>query len=529
MSSDATTSDAAAAAVLPQDDDALSTDNSILINNDDTADIDQANQSEGFPSSAGSLTTPKVDILEETDLSNLSRRITVVTTAALPWRTGTSLNPLMRALYLTKGRPKHHVALLVPWLKDASERETLYGETFNDQNEQEEWIRNYCRTRASATEEEPNLKIMFWNGAYKQGLGSIFPTEDICSLIPAQEADIAILEEPEHLNWWRVPASDKSYKDDISVLGWAHKFKHVVGILHTNYEAYIRQYGWGTSMVTAPALNALSTLVVKAYCHRVIRLSATLPCLDERLEVTSNVHGVRPEFLEATPPNSDEKVSEVYFVGKLIWAKGFDKLLDIQERYKKKNGAYFALDVYGSGEDAEGIKRAFYGRLGTSSFSESGDKQTKEDKTANDVFGKTDSLRVQLCSSDSVDDGPVESEDGPKPFDIIGDLSATTLNTGTETAGAAFRIIESLMENGIQAFGDAKDSASFAIGPAVARFKWRSEAVPARFLGVVDHANLRDFPQQKVFLNMSTTEVLCTTSAEALAMGKFVILPKHRK
>jgi len=46
-------------------------------------------------------------------------------------------------------------------------------------------------------------------------------------------------------------------------------------------------------------------------------------------------------------------------------------------------------------------------------------------------------------------------------------------------------------------------------------------------LGVKDHALLRDIPQHKILINLSITEVLCTTTAEALAMGKFVIIPEH--
>jgi len=207
------------------------------------------------------------------------------------------------------------------------------------------------------------LRIMFWNGAYIASFGSIFPTEDIVSLIPQDEADVAILEEPEHLNWFRVPSTPQSSststqpdKDDDSSsnksassggkdkaeeeknrLGWSHKFNHVVGILHTNYAAYVKQYGgMGTSAIAAPALNGLSSLVCKAYCRRLIRLSATLPSFQPAEEVTCNVHGVRQEFLDTLPPKiaqkkqkqqssdddgDDDPPAKVYFIGKLIWAK----------------------------------------------------------------------------------------------------------------------------------------------------------------------------------------------------------------
>jgi hypothetical protein len=74
-----------------------------------------------------------------------------------------------------------------------------------------------------------------------------------------------------------------------------------------------------------------------------------------------------------------------------------------------------------------------------------------------------------------------------------------------------------------------KQNNPFYFDPPQSRFEWRINPIPARFLGVKDHALLRDIPEHKIFLNMSITEVLCTTTAEALAMGKFAIIPKHRK
>ena len=48
--------------------------------------------------------------------------------------------------------------------------------------------------------------------------------------------------------------------------------------------------------------------------------------------------------------------------------------------------------------------------------------------------------------------------------------------------------------------------------------------LPVTMKGYGDHAELKDY---RVFVNPSITEVLCTTVAEALAMGKWVVCPKH--
>jgi hypothetical protein len=351
---------------------------------EDNEDAEPETAAAGAGVDAGAeYTTAESEYTAESDLSRPDRKIWIVTTAAMPWRTGTAVNPLLRALYLVKNRPKDSVTLLVPWLDDSRDpaaakahQAKLYGQVFDKPEDQEAWIRDYCRTRCGCDpKEEALLRIRFWMGVYHDGFGSIFPSEDICALIPDDEADVAILEEPEHLNWFRVPkavaaevklaaarvvetkralatnqaaASEAGPADPASQqweqpqerkpnrdeqLGWKAKFRHVVGVLHTNYAAYIRQYGMGTSLLTAPALNALSSLVVRAYCHRVIRLSNCLPSLDAKKEVTENIHGVRSEFLAAATvaaasdvekkegAQSSSDVAPVYFIGKLIWVR----------------------------------------------------------------------------------------------------------------------------------------------------------------------------------------------------------------
>ena len=164
--------------------------------------------------------------------------------------------------------------------------------------------------------------------------------------------------------------------------------------------------------------GGMASWMCSAHCHRVVKLSDTLQqyTASRRAEVVANVHGVRADFLargrraalEAPPPPGT-----AYFVGKLIWQKGFTEMLPLLDAMRKEFGGRlpFGLDVYGDGVDAAAIEAAF--------------------------------------------------------------------------AGAA---------------------------------------LPARFLGRVDHAAIDGY---RVFINPSVTEVLCTTVAEALAMGRWVVCARH--
>lgn len=319
-------------------------------------------------------------------------------------------------------------------------------------------------------------------------------------------------------------------------------------------------------------------------------------------EVTCNVHGVREEFLErpsdAKDTNNDKTYAQVYFIGKLIWAKGFDKVLDLENLYREKHNDYFDFDVYGAGGDEKALKRAFYGRIPqiqrNDSAHASDDEQSPSAQVA-EVFTWESSLRSHLVDNVPFEENEkheeleefmakrrsnqtgkdaknaVESAEGQHPqsteedaadtqrgsllenlsenvgpISVIGDLSMKAFDTSKATSGAAVAVVKNVANAGLNvAFthdastpkrpskrggkSEKPRKQKLIFDPPKSVHEFRRHPIPARFLGTKDHVLIRDIHEHKIFLNMSTTEVLCTTSAEALAMGKFVILPKHRK
>lgn len=71
----------------------------------------------------------------------------------------------------------------------------------------------------------------------------------------ALQADIAVLEEPEHLNWYHHGRR------------WTEKFNHVVGVMHTNYLDYAKREEHG--VVKSAALAVINHLMCRLHCHKV--------------------------------------------------------------------------------------------------------------------------------------------------------------------------------------------------------------------------------------------------------------------
>ncbi|CAN0003531.1 unnamed protein product, partial [Hapterophycus canaliculatus] len=284
---------------------------------------------------------------------------------------------------------------------------------------------------------------------------------DITRLIPDDEADVCIMEEPEHLNWFRATG-----------VNWSKKFTHVVGVIHTNYVHYTLAdtTHWASGRVKAPFARAFNKIMARAYCDKVIKLSATLQRFAEEKETVTNVHGVRENFLIV----GDERAKAAslgapfaagdrpYFLGKMLWEKGYDKLWDLLEGYQ--------LSQQQQQQGAGGLSHHVNKPANADSSSSSG-------------------------GGDGGDHAAVSA---------AGDGSTAADSTGSR-------------EVVLSAYGSGPDSEAI-------RERAESMGLAVKFHPATDHAELSAY---KTFVNPSESEVLCTTVAEALAMGKFVIIAEH--
>ncbi|GAX24032.1 hypothetical protein FisN_26Lh102 [Fistulifera solaris] len=453
-------------------------------------------------------------ITPESDLRLPDRHFHIVTTAALPWFTGTAVNPTLRAAYLHRKAQEINnstdqwVTLVVPWLELPQDQKQLYGEIFSTQQEQEEFIRSWLSDKAGmpdVADPETGLRILFYPARYHSGLCSIFAMGDLLHMIEEKGGpmDVCILEEPEHVNWFRAPGD-----------GWTMKYKFVVGIVHTNYKEYASSHYSG--LWTAPAISMVSSAMIRAYCHKVIKLSPVLQSYAPEKEVVSNVHGVRSEFIdeglrrastyhprETESSYSPTQKTDAYFVGKLLWAKGLDIMLDLQDYYKQRTGKYFSIDIYGSGPEQEAIRRAFHGRPRRAEEGESNSSNASR-KRPRSILQTTLALFGGNSPSQMKEDETKAGADTTPTSLFPMEIDFSSFETFSEKAKEHFAKLRQELP---QTFAEL-----------------RRQAVPAEFRGRVDHAELKDY---KVFVNPSVSEVLCTTTAEALAMGKFVIIPVH--
>ncbi|CAH2034977.1 unnamed protein product [Thlaspi arvense] len=177
----------------------------------------------------------------------------------------------------------------------------------------------------------------------------ILPVGDIADTIPDEEADIAVLEEPEHRTWFHHGKK------------WKTKFNYVIGIVHTNYLEYVKRgkqgrlkafllkYLIGLLAFTATRHDGVAAQNRLVLMMQVIRLSAATQ--EYPKSIVRNVHGVNPKFLKIglRKQEHEEQPFSAYYIGKMVLSKGYKELLELLTRHQKE---------LAGGEDSEDIKKA---------------------------------------------------------------------------------------------------------------------------------------------------------------------------
>ncbi|KAJ0985233.1 hypothetical protein J5N97_003589 [Dioscorea zingiberensis] len=273
------------------------------------------------------------------------QHIAIFTTASLPWMTGTAVNPLFRAAYLAN-YGDYEVVLVIPWLS-LKDQELVYPNkiTFSSPSEHEGYVHQWLKDRIDFA---LRFSLSFYPAKFSKDIRSILPVGDITESITDDDADVAVLEEPEHLTWFHHGRK------------WKSKFRRVIGIVHTNYLEYVKREKNGHLL--AFFLKYANSWVTRIYCHKIIRLSGATQDLPR--SIICNVHGVNPKFLEIGKIKQEQQqrgdqgfTKGAYYIGKMVWSKGYKELLQLLSEHQDKLSDV-QVDLYGTGEDSGQVQQS---------------------------------------------------------------------------------------------------------------------------------------------------------------------------
>jgi hypothetical protein len=213
-----------------------------------------------------------------------------------------------------------------------------------------------------------------------------------------------------------------------------------------------------------------------------------------------NVHGVRAEFLAIGAAAAERSRAQngaqvdlgggdtawpggAYFLGKAMFTKGYRELIEALVAYRDASGETTRASPRTSTTSTTGISFGIVSGGGSSSDGSSGDG-----------------------SSSSSDGNPAALSDC-ELLPVNSDCELLPVNSDCE-----------LLPH-VDTFGSGPDYDAI-----VARVE--TEQLPIDVHPGIDHAH-PTMHGYRVFVNPSTSDVLCTATAEALAMGKKVLIPDH--
>jgi len=257
--------------------------------------------------------------------------VAVVTSAALPWRTGPAYLTLWYACGLAEMGLR--VCYVVPWLPPAQQAHVWDGVRFAEPAEQARWLaEEAARLGCPALPD-----VRFYPGRYLGPLRSILPFPEVFASVPA--ARVLVLGEPEHLCW----NVRTRRREDIAA-------ETVVGIVMTNYDAYARNSGWPVARAWAAVLNRINRYAMRTRTDLLVPLSPAIDLseLNHPIATDARITGVVAPYRKVPPVAEDCR--GIYFLGRLVWDKGLAAVIELACR------SGHSIDVYGYGQDAAAIE-----------------------------------------------------------------------------------------------------------------------------------------------------------------------------